>query len=155
MVAKTQNPVKEEVFYLTSEESGVTGTDISTGQTSLWLQGWRFQVPVGQSLILLPSDTFSIYGEDQTDTELTVADKLRIRVEDPSHADSKLVLGPAIYDQVKEFQDRDLIKHLDLVKPLIVKENSWIIIEVYAAVSLDESDCHWILTCQRVRHAIF
>ena len=153
--AKVQNPIKEELLHLSSIETGVTGTDISANQTSLWLQGWRYQVPVGQSLVFLPSSVFSIYGKDIATAELTIADKIRIRVEDASHLDSKIILGPCRYTQVSEFTDRDLIKHFDLVKPLIVKESEWVIVEGYMAVSLDVSACWWDMTCQRIRHAIF
>lgn len=146
---------KEEQFHLTQVETGVTGTDITTSQTGLWLQGWRYQVPVGTVLVLLPTSTFSIYAKDIATAELTVADKFRILVMDPSRKDSKLVMGDARYTQVNEFQDRKKIKRLDIQRPVVVKENEWIVIEGYMAVSLDVSACWFDLSCQRVRQAIY
>lgn len=151
----TNTKITDEVFQLTDSETDVTATDISTGQTSLWLQGWRFQVPVDQEYVFTPEDTFSIYAKDLATAELTVADILRIRVEDPSHTDSKLIIGPLRYTQLDDFTDADLIAHLDLSRPLIVKAGHWIIIEVYCAVSLDESACYWALTCRRIRTTMF
>jgi len=149
--------IKEELYYLTSNESDITETDISTGQTGLWLQGWRWQVPVGIELVFLPEHYFGAYMEDDEspEVEFTVSDKVRILIKDQSQLDAKLILGPCIYTQVKEFQDETKLKYLDISQPIIAKENDWIIIEVNAATSMDASDCYWVLTCNRVKHAIF
>ena len=147
--------IRDELYQFESTNADLTETDISTGQTSLWLQGWRYQVPVGQSYVFEREHTFSFYGEDLTTTELTVADLFRIRVEDPSHTDSKLILGPLRYTQVAEFQDETKKAHFDVLQPVIAKENWFIIIEAYASISLDASLCYWTMTCNRIRSAIF
>ena len=143
VVPKIENLIKEEVFHLTQLETGITATDISANQISLWLQGWRFQVPVGQSLVFLPSDVFAIYAEDLTLTECLVADKFRILIKDASQLDAKLILGPCRYTQISAFTDRNLIKHLDISRTIIAKENEWVVIEGYMAVSLDVSEFYW------------
>ena len=147
--------IRGELFHLTDAETDVTSTDISTGQTSLWLQGWRWQVPIGISLAFRPEDTFAAYMKDIATAELTVADIIRISIEDASNSDRKQIGGPWRYTQIADFQDVTKLKHLDLSKPIIARENDFIIIEVYAAVSLDVSACYWDLTCERARTAIF
>lgn len=149
-----ESSVKEEIFHLTSKEANVTETDISTGQTSLWLEGWRWQVPVGQSIIFLPSHTFSLFAKDIATSELTIDDLFRIVVKDASQQDAKQILGSVRYTALRSFQDKNLIRHLDLSKPLIVNEDQWIVIEGYMAISLDVSLSWFDLTCQRIRHAI-
>ena len=146
---------KEELYHLTQAETGVTGTDITANQTSLWLQGWRYQIPVGTVLVLLPSSRFSIYAKDLATAELTVADKFRILVKDPAQHDTAFILGDARYTQLTEFQDRAKVKHLDVSGPVVVKEDWWIVIEGYVAVSLDVSESWFDLACQRIRGAIY
>ena len=147
--------IRGELYHLTDQETDVDGTDISVNQTGLWLQGWKYQVPVGISLVFRPEDTFAAYMEDITTTELTVADRIRISIEDASNSDRKQIGGPWLYTQVSDFTDVNLLRHLDLSKPIVARENDFIIIEVYAAVSLDVSLCYWDLTCDRARSAIF
>lgn len=147
--------IRDEVYSLNSEEVTWTETDISTGQTSLWLEGARYQVPVGQSIVFRPEDVFSFYGKDLAGSELTIADKVRILVKDPAKEDTKLILGPCRYTQVSEFQEDKLLKRMDIMQEYIAGENAWIIIEWYVAVSFDVSTCWWNLTCRRIRSAIF
>lgn len=147
--------IRGEIFHLTDQETDVEGTDIATTQTGLWLQGWQWQVPVGISLAFRPEDTFAAYMKDIATAVFTVDDKLRISIEDANNSDRKLIGGPWRYTQFNDFQDVTKLKHLDLSKPIIARENDFIIIEVYAAVSLDVSASYWKLTCERVRSAIF
>jgi len=147
--------IRDEAYSLNSETVTWTETDISTGQTSLWLEGARYQVPVGQSIVFRPEDTFSFYGKDLAGSELTIADKVRIVVRDPAKEDTKLILGPCRYTQVKDFTEDSKLKRMDILQEYIANENDWIFIEWYASISLDISTCWWLLTCRRIRSAIF
>jgi len=147
--------LRDEVYSLNSEEVTWTETDIETTQTSKWLEGARYQVPVGQAIVFRPEDVFSFYGKDKAGSELTIADKVRILVKDPAQEDTKLILGPCRYMQVSEFQEDKLLKRLDIMQEYIANEGYWIIIEWYVAVSFDVSTCWWNLTCRRIRSAIF
>jgi len=147
--------IRDEAYSLNSESVTWTETDIETTQTSLWLEGARYQVPVGESIVFRPDNTFSFYGKDKAGSELTVADKVRIVIRDSAQEDTKLILGPCRYTQVSEFQEDSLLKRLDILQEYIANEDAWIIIEWYVAVSLDISTCWWLLTCRRIRSAIF
>lgn len=149
--------IREELFYLASTEAApdITETDISTNQTSLWLEGWRWQVPVGVTLVFKPEHYFACYMKTLATAEFTVADKIRIFITDSSRYDRKQILGPANYTECDDFTDAELLRHFDISQPVIAKEDDFIVIEVNAAVSLDASLCYWVMTCNRVRSAIF
>lgn len=147
--------IREEYYQITDSESGVTATDISANQTSLWLEGWRYQVPVGFNYVFKREHIFSAYLKDLAAAEFADTAKVRILVKDPSQNDAKVILQPTLYAQVKEWQQDSKLKHLDLTDYYVAKENYWIVIECYCTVSLDASECYWALACGRIRPAIF
>ena len=81
-------------------------------------------------------------------------DKIRIEVRDTSELVKKTLIDQAMYRQLTEFTDRDLIYRLDISEPVIANSGKWIVILVQAKSPIDVSECYFDLTCNRERFAI-
>lgn len=157
----TGSKVKEEAFVLTRVESGIVETDVvvSAGMKDV-IAAWEFPVPVGHSLVFSPQDTFSAYLEDSqaTPVEAVAGSLVDIVIMDSSRQSLRTILNQLRYGDVKEFQDRDKIRNLDIQPGSVVvaEEGERVLIRVYILTqTLDASDCYFNLTCKRVRHTLF
>lgn len=116
-------------FHITDADGNITdGTAIQT--TGVWGDIWKYQVPQGSGIILQAGDQFSLFlGDDSSPTEVGRYDcYVKIEVRDPSEQDIELIFGPALYNRVREFQDRNNILKLGLSKPIKVYPRQWIAI---------------------------
>ena len=81
---------------------------------------------------------------------------IKVELRDSSEGGAKLVLGPLTYNQVKEFQDKDLKAHPDIGGPVAVGEGMWLAVMVKLTQGvLDVSSSYFALTCKRIRHTLF
>ena len=88
--------------------------------------------------------------------EHRATDVLKIEIRDPSEGGRKQLLNPTPYAQLKEFQDVDLVAHLDVPGAVVANEGEWIaIMGMSTAGVMDVSASHFRLTCKRVRRSLF
>ena len=151
--------IKEEKYELNRSALGfgLVEDDISV-VTGEGLQAiWRFQVPTGYSLIFGSEDTFSAYLETDAPAEAGASSLVAIEKADASQQAFQSLLNTVRYAQIKNFQDVDLLVHMD-IKPgdsVIAEEGHWVIIKGNINAVLDASDSYFALTCKRVRKGLF
>jgi len=145
----------EEAWSLNSgDTTAIPSGNRADGTASVWSDVWKYQVPTGQAHILKPGHHFSAYLDD-TGGEITAGKgRVKIVVRDQSEQDEKAIFGPALYETVKEFQDRDKMATLGLQNDLVLEEKFFIVIQVYSDQAPDESDSYFKLETIRVRSTI-
>ena len=102
----------------------------ANGIANIWSDIWKYQVPQGTGIILQTGDQFSAYLHDGTAEVGDYDCFVKVEVRDPSEQDKDLILGPSLYQGVKEFQDRNRIKRIAVAKPVKVYPRQWITITV-------------------------
>ena len=124
--------VLQEPFTLTKGDSDVTSTDGLNASTAYGVI-WSYHVPTGIGLIILPGHTFSVYLEGDDDAEMPATTLIKVYVLDASKQDSRCVLGPVLYQSLKEFTDRDKLARFNVSAPVKVYEKQYIEIEAAGA----------------------
>jgi len=142
----------EEPFHLTNADANVTEAD---GTAATWSDIFKYQVPQGVTHMLNSEHTFSGYVEDAS-AEVAAPDaQVKIEVRDPSEQDKRPVYGPAMYTMSTEFQDRDLMAHLNCPAGGVqVTPRSWIVVMVNDDGTIDASDSYFDLLISRVRESV-
>ena len=127
---------------------------VADGTVNLWSDIWKYQVPVGVSLILKPNHTFSLYSV-QVDTESLVTTQVKIEKRDSSESDIIKVLSD-LYGTVKEFQEKSKMATLQVpAEGVIVNEREFLVISILDKQgAIDESDCYFELHIAKVRKAL-
>lgn len=151
-----------ELFRLTNKTTDVTAnTDAYCENYNIqyaFAPIWYYQVPVGQELVFLPEHKFYAYIEDDG-VPAEWLDTQKVRVELWSSDERKMeVLLLCRYVQVKESQERDLMIHLDVDRPMRAKAGDWIKIAGRCAdtvYTIDVSVSYFTLECLRVRPSMF
>jgi len=144
-------PEKEPVlapFLLTHNDGNITAAN---GVAGLWSDIWAYRVPNGVGIVLQASDIISMYLDDGAEIGRYV-EYVRIEVRDPSQESTRLVYGPAIYDRVREFQDRNTVARLGLPEQVKVYARQWIVFMNLDAVGVTVATC--LLTLQTSKVAI-
>lgn len=135
-------------FHINQDDGNITEAD---GVAATWSDIWKYRVPQGCGIVLQAGDQLSCYLEDTAPLEVGNDDcYVKIEVRDPSEQDVKLAFGPAVYQKVKEFQDRKSIAKLVLVAPLKVLARQWIVLVAKDGVVIDASDSHFDLLTSKV-----
>ena len=142
----------EEPFHLTDADANVTA---AAGVPDTWSDIWKYQVPQGVTHLLKSEHTISAYIED-AGAEIAAPDaEVKIEVRDPSEQDKRPVYGPAMYVMSTEFQDRDLMAHLNCpASGIQVTDRSWIVIMVKDGGTIDQTDSYFDLLISRVRESV-
>lgn len=160
---KDQREITGETFHLTQSTTDVTAsTDSEVEDYALryaYSPIWKYQVPVGQELILLPSHKCSIYLEDDEGGPAEWTDNQHVRVEvwDATLRRMQIVLQSR-YVAVKEEQDSNKMARLELLQPLRLKAGDWIYFLGYSPTSIytiDVSDSRFSLEMLRVKPSMF
>ena len=136
-------------FHITDNDGNIT--DGSDGTTGVWGDVWKYQVPQGTGIILQSGDWFSVFLSDDTSpTEVGRYDcYVKIVVRDPSEQDEHLVFGPALYNRIREFQNRNTIARL-AGATVKVYPRQWIIIAAKDVGTIDVSECYFDLLTSKV-----
>lgn len=142
--------VKMAPFHITDADGNIT--DGSDGTTGVWGDVWKYQVPQGTGIILQAGDQFSLrLNDDATPTECGRYDcYVKLVVRDPSEQDEKLILGPCLYNKLREFQDRNTVAKLQLAGPVKVYPRQWIAIAAKDVGTIDVSECYFDLLTSKV-----
>ena len=136
-------------FSLRNNTTGITEAD---GTANIRTDIWKYQVPRGERLVLVPGSPFFAYLEDAS---AQIADNaiVEVQVRDASEQDRRTVLGPVIYQRVKEKQDRKLMAKLSIPEPLEIPERGRIVIVVLDDGAIDASDSYFHLQVHRIASA--
>ena len=119
---------KHEPFALTKGDADVVSQDGLNASTDFgWI--WRYRVPSGIGLIILPGHTVAVYLHGDDNVEMPATTRLQISVKDTAMAEAKPVLLPTLYQSAKEFTDRDRICRLNVTEPVKVYERQYLVIE--------------------------
>jgi hypothetical protein len=120
----------QEPYALTNGDGDVTGQDGVVASTDFCLI-WSYHVSTGIGLVLLPGHTFSLYIAGTDTFEMPATTRVKILLWDSSKQDSKTVLGPILYQSLKEFTDRDKIARFNITAPVKVYEKQYL--EIWTA----------------------
>ncbi len=134
-------PEKQPVlapFLLTHNDGNVTAAN---GVANLWSDIWSYRVPNGVGIVLQAADAISMYLDDGAEIGRFVS-YVRIEVRDPAQESTRLVYGPAIYDRVREFQDRNTLARLAVPEPVKVYARQFIVF-----MALDDAVITTAATC--------
>ncbi len=128
---------------------------VADGTASVWSDIWKYQVPVGVSLILKPNHTFAAYLYNDAPAETLVTGMVKIEKRDSSESDVVKVFSD-LYLSCKEFQEKSKMARLQVpAEGIIISEREFLVISVYDAVNVvDESDCYFELHIAKVRKAL-
>ena len=149
----------EQPFRLYQRDPVVAYAD---GVIATWSDIWKYQVPVGVSLILKPNHTFACYlYESTTPGECTPTNTMvKIEKRDSSESDvMKTFLD--LYIACREFRDKSTMARLQVpAEGLIVNEREFLVISVYDPDgAVDEAgaaggDSYFELNIAKVRKAL-
>lgn len=149
------NPTKTEApvlapFILTNSDGSITAG--SDGSTGVWGDVWKYQVPQGTGIILQAGDEFSLFlSDDAVPTEVGRYDcYVKIEVRDPAEQDNVLAFGPALYNRVRELQDRNKIAKLAIAQPIKIYPRQWLAIVAKDVGTIDVSECYFVLKTSKV-----
>lgn len=119
-------PEKEPVlapFLLTHNDGNITAVN---GVANLWSDIWAYRVPNGVGIVLQAADIISMYLDDGAEIGRYTS-YVRIEVRDPSQEATRLIYGPALYDRVREFQNRNTVARIGVPEPVKVYARQWIV----------------------------
>ena len=89
-----------------------------------------------------------------SDTPMESMNKVRVEVRSENELHRKHLIDGAMYQQLSEFTDRDLVYRLDITEPVTADASDWVIVLVKALAPIDVSECYFDLTCNRQRLGI-
>ncbi len=148
--------ILEEPFRLTNADPVIVAAN--SAAVARWYDLWTYQVPNGMSLVLKPTDAFSVYLDRSTgSTEISqTAARVKIEKRDSSQSDIQLVYGPTLYKEAIEFQDINKFARLRLpASVVVVNEREWLAISIYyATYAAVVAYCYFVLQTTRIRKAI-
>lgn len=148
--------VLEEIFEIDRSDAQVSETDISIA-TGEGLQNiWEYEVPTGMSLVFTREDTIHCYLENTAAAEAAAGSLVDAVVYDSPRQNMRALLQVTRYATVKEFQDLNLFRHLDIPEgeEIIAREGERVVVRGnILTATLDASDSYFKLTCKRIRHS--
>lgn len=92
----------EQPFRLTQADPVISA---ASGVSGSWSDIWKYQVPVGMSLIIKPNHTFAAYLHDGEECGTAVFSDCSVRIEkrDASESDVEILFGPKLYKSIRNF----------------------------------------------------
>lgn len=144
--------ILEEPFHLTDADANVSGANTTA---ATWSDMFKYQVPQGVVHLLKPEHTISAYLKDAS-LEITAPDaQIKIEVRDPAEQDKVVVFGPAMYQRVKEFQDKTKMAHLAVpTAGHPVRARDWIVIMVKDDAAVIAATSYFDLLINRIRESV-
>jgi len=115
----------QEPFSITKGDANCSEQDGLNATTDFGMI-FEYHVPVGVGLVILPGHTFSayLYGDDSAEMPATTL--VKVVLLDSAKQDARCILGPVMYQSLKEFQDRDKIAAFNVAEPVKVYEQQYI-----------------------------
>jgi len=120
----------QDLFWIRSVDNGAC--DVATGDQA-WIHGGKAATPV---------------------TVMDNKDKIKLEVREADELSKELLIDGAMYQQLTNFQDRELIYRLDINKEVVASDGKWVVISTQATAPIDVSGCYFDLTCDRQRQTM-
>ena len=129
---------KEEKFEINQNSTGITEVD---GLGATWEGNiWDFKVPLNTWIKLRPSDIFSCYLVGDDAAQMPAATQVRVVRRDVANEDTKPILSACLYQRVKDFTDKDKMKHLTIDREIEVGPDEHIVVMVNGADAAGTGD---------------
>lgn len=148
----------EQPFTMYQDDPGIAVAD---GVASTWSDIWKYQVPMGTSLIIKPEHTLSLYLAVASPTEIAASagdwntGMVRVEKRDASGSDVQILAGPRIYRAFREFQDQNLLAHFNVpAEGAIINEREYFVILAYDDGTISEAVCYFEARIAKVRKAL-
>lgn len=151
----------ETPFRLYQDDPVISVT--SAGVADTWTDIWKYQVPIGVSLIIKPEHTISIYLDHSTGSDEMAAtaaewNRCMVKVEkrDASGSDVRVICGPKIYRAFRNFTDKNRLAHFNVPpEGVIIGEREFFVIVVNDSDdTFAEGYCYFEARIAKVRKAI-
>lgn len=127
---------------------------VANGVASTWSDVWKYQVPVGVSLIIKPHHTFAAYIDDGSEVGAHTC-SIRIEKRDASESDVLIVFGPKLYTSVKQFVDTNRMAKFNVPEEgIIINEREYLVVVIYDDGTVTESSCYFEMHIAKVRKAL-
>lgn len=132
----------------------------ATGTAGTWVDLWKYQVPMGVSLIIKPEHTISMYLAVSTTECAMLAgeyDTCMVRIEkrDSSQSDVQVLCGPRIYKAFTVWDEKNRLAHFNVPpEGVIINEREFLVILVYDDGAITETDCYFEARIAKVRKAL-
>ena len=149
----------EQPFRLYQDDPVIAVAD---GTAATWSDIWKYQVPVGVSLILKPSHTFACYLYESTSPGQCTQTNTMVKIEKRDASESSVTKAFLdLYKTCTEFQERSKMARLQVPEEgLIINEREYLVISVYDPDgAVDEAgaaggDSYFELHIAKVRKAL-
>jgi len=148
----------EQPFTLYQDDPVISVAD---GVASTWSDIWKYQVPIGVSLIIKPEHTLSLYLAIAGPTEIAAADAtyntgmVRVEKRDASGSDVQVICGPRIYRAFRQFSDRERLAHFNVpAEGVIIGEREYFVMLAYDDGTISETVCYFEARIAKVRKAL-
>jgi len=147
-IAEQKGEPKLAPFHINQADGNITEVD---GIAATWSDIWTYEVPLGGGIIFQAGDTIAAYLEDTAPAEVGAYDcYVKLEVRDPSGLSILQVFGPSLYNQIKEFSNRNTIARLGVSEPVKVYPRQKIVLCAKDAVVIDASDSYFDLFTSKV-----
>ena len=150
--------IQEAPFRLTQDDPVIERAD---GVASTWSDIFKYQVPVGVSLIIKPHHTFAAYLDESTGSTPALGNDCSARIEkrDASESSVQIIFGPKLYASFGQFANRDRMAHFSVPSEgVIINEREYIVIVAWNAVILTSNStsnyCYFEMHIAKVRKAL-
>ena len=143
-------PEKEPVlapFLLTNNDGNITTAAV--GVANAWTDFWAYRVPNGVGIVLQAADIISCYIDDGGEVGVDTC-YVRIEVRDPSQEATQLAFGPALYNRVREFRNRNTVARLAVPEPMKVYARQWIVVMVLDDAAVVMANSYFTLFTSKV-----
>jgi len=144
----------EQPFRLYQDDPVIA---VANGVLATWSDIWKYQVPVGVTLILKPEHTFAAYLYESTAPGECTTTNTMVTIEKRDSSGSDVIKAyQDLYLACSEFQEKSKMARLQApAEGLIVNEREFLVISVYdpdGAVS--EASCYFELHIAKIRKAL-
>ncbi len=134
---------------------------VADGVASTWSDIWKYQVPIGTSLVIKPEHTISMYLAIAGPAEIAAAagtwntGMVRIEKRDASGSDVQILAGPRIYKAFRVFDEKPRLAHFNVpAGGVIINEREFFVILVYDDGTVSETVCYFEARIAKVRKAL-
>lgn len=148
----------EQPFKLNQADPVISAAD---GVADTWSDIWKYQVPVGTSLILKRNHTFACYLDEGTGSTEAGAQEASIRIEkrDASESDVEIVFGPKLYVSCKNFTPFNRVAKFNVPgEGTIINEREYLVVVILNDAILTSAStsyyCYFEMQIAKVRKAL-
>lgn len=145
--------IKEEPFRLTQADPVISAAN---GVASRWSDVWKYQVPIGVKLLILPTHTFGCYLRDTSPAEVGDSTcRVKIEKRDPAEGSVICLYGADLYVASKEFQDQSKLARMKVPGGgITIDEREFLVISAYDDATIAYATSYFEMHIAKVRRAL-